>query len=647
MGHEDGDRNVRDVKRGLAASVGLQAAHGRTLALAAVPMVAVLLMGQIDRTMLLIWVAIAATEAIVDRVAVRPHLLRMAAGQVEDRWQARVAPHAATFGLVWGSLPLLALRGERQQGFWLTVVIVLAILTTYVVSTAGSRIVFGAGLIGMIVPLALAIALSDTAPWRLAPVALVYGGIAIAMHHTLHLGLESTMRSRHEAERLAGQLNEFVSARDPATQLLNRRSFIASVDAVLADGRERDIVVEVGSVRRLTAINELYGDQFGDALIVHIGERLQDVAEQHGVAARLGGDEFALATWGTGPEMSLRGLASGHFTLGGVTSTVDFSSVEVRPSRPRATGEELVGEAVAALRAERSARALTAAVRIGGSPTDRRELVSELRDGLTAAGVGPWFQPIVDARTRKVVGWEALLRWQHPTIGMVSPERLLPLIDIAGMGSQLVELVVVESLSLLCQLDAAGAAGHSVHVNVNATDLRNVALPDTVLGAVHDSRISPERLVLELTEREILRLDHEVRAAIGRLDAAGVHIAVDDFGTGYSSLSHLLDIPVDHLKIDRRFISGLPHDLEAVALVRGIVSMAGGLGLTAVAEGVETEAAAESARSLGCDQLQGYLIAPALSVVDAIAWWRAHRESSLPAVIDIDAAEPRTTTGHS
>ena len=160
-----------------------------------------------------------------------------------------------------------------------------------------------------------------------------------------------------------------------------------------------------------------------------------------------------------------------------------------------------------------------------------------------------------------------------------------------------------------------------MHVNIDAIDLRERSMPDLVLGSLHDGSIAPERIVLELTERDILDVGHAERAALGRLDAAGVHLAVDDFGTGYSSLSHLLDFPADHVKIDRRFVQHLPDDADSLTLVRGVISMAKGLGLNSVAEGVETEAAAVTLQHLGCDHLQGYLIAPALRMDEAIDWW--------------------------
>ena len=263
----------------------------------------------------------------------------------------------------------------------------------------------------------------------------------------------------------------------------------------------------------------------------------------------------------------------------------------------------------------------------GDSAGSRRELVEELQAGLYEAGVRPWFQPIVAAGTRTVVAWEALVRWPHPELGVISPDRLLPLLDMSGMNSELLELIVGGSLDFLGQLDAMGAHGHLVHVNVNPSDLRELSMPDTVLGAIHDSGIAADRLVLELTEREILHVDQLVRGALGRLDLAGVQVAVDDFGTGYSSLSHLLDFPADDVKIDRRFVSDLPEDPDALALVRGVVSMARGLGLRTVAEGVESEEAALVLHALGCDQLQGYHFAPALAADVASAWWVAHEAS--------------------
>jgi predicted signal transduction protein with EAL and GGDEF domain len=623
-------RTPSGVESQLETILARQTRTGRAMSTLAIPMVAGVLIGQMPSSALAAWSLLMVLEATADLVIARPRTERIASGADDPTWRRRMLPHYVSFGLVWGSLPVFALVGGEPEPLWLAIVMVLAVLTVYVVTTAASRLLFTIGAVGIMAQMAAAIALSDTIPMRLGLLAVAYVGIAFVVHDALHRHLVDSVRSRHVAEELALQLNRFLADRDPATQLLNRRSFIGTLDAVLAERPNRSVYVEVANVRRLTAINELYGEQFGDAVIAHVGRCLAAIDPGRGVAARLSGDEFALVVLGGDPDLSIRSVAAGTFTWSGLTTTLDFSCATSNHAGAGSTAEGMVADAVFALRADGGDRASGRVLRSGDSAGARRELVEELQAGLYEAGVRPWFQPIVDADTRSVVAWEALVRWAHPELGTISPDRLLPLLDMSGMNSELLELIVVGSLDFLSQLDAMGAHGHLVHVNVNPSDLREVSMPDAVLGAIHDSGIAADRLVLELTEREILHVDHVVRGALGRLDLAGVQVAVDDFGTGYSSLSHLLDFPADDVKIDRRFVTDLPDDPDALALVRGVVSMARGLGLRTVAEGVETEGAAQVLHQLGCDQLQGYLFAPALAADAAVAWWATH-EASLPA----------------
>jgi EAL domain-containing protein (putative c-di-GMP-specific phosphodiesterase class I) len=191
---------------------------------------------------------------------------------------------------------------------------------------------------------------------------------------------------------------------------------------------------------------------------------------------------------------------------------------------------------------------------------------------------------------------------------------------MAGMNTELLEVVTSRSMAFLRDLAAAGSDNCVVHINVTPSDLRQLGTADLLLGTLFDYGIEPQRLVVEVTESDILEFDERVRATLLQLDASGAHLAVDDFGTGFSSLSHLLDLPTDHLKIDRRFVADLTTDADARMLVAGIIGLAGGLNLQTVAEGVETEEHASELTALGCTQLQGYLIAPALPPAQAVAF---------------------------
>jgi predicted signal transduction protein with EAL and GGDEF domain len=606
----------------LQQALARQTRTGRVLAALAIPAVVAVLVGELAPTALIAWAGIMALEGLADFVWSRPRTSAVAAGAVDTQWLRHAIPYYCSFGLAWGSLPMFALIDRRPNGLWLATIISLAIVSVYVVTTAASRLLFAIGATPILGQLGAAIVVDDATPARLGLLTLAFAGIVVIVHDALHRSLVDSVRSRHVAEQLAVELGEFVTDRDPATQLRNRRSFITTLDAVIATRPPAGVTVEIGNVRRLTAMNELFGEQFGDALLGEIGRRLGALEAAGHVAARLAGDEFVIASVGTPDESPFRTISAETFTWDGRTATVDFATASAQQRSALTGAEELLADAMFALRSGRKTGTMVSHGRSADSATARRELVDELRRGLRQAGVRPWFQPIVDAASRQVIAWEALVRWEHPVIGMVPPDRLLPLLDMAALNGDLLEVLVEDSTSFLRRLDAAGAPPQAVHVNINAGDLRDRSMPDTILGAVHDAAIAPERVVLELTEREILHVDQLERTALARLDAAGIHLAVDDFGTGYSSLPHLLDFPADHVKIDRRFVAGLPDDADAYALARGVISMAHGLGLTTVAEGVETEAAALAVLALGCDQLQGYLMAPALPPDQAIAWWQ-------------------------
>jgi predicted signal transduction protein with EAL and GGDEF domain len=627
----DADRAPAGVEHELRVAAAGQTRRGRIAALIGIPFVLVTLAGELPGDVLVLWAAIAAVEAVAYFLWSYPLATAMSAsGVLDPRWSRRAPIHAVGFGLVWGCLPLLTAARGGDDGIWLALLVSLSVLSVYVVSTASSRLLFVVGATPIVVQFAAATFVSDRTPARLGALVLVYAAIVLGLHAALRHHLVAATRSRHAAERLAARLNDFVTERDPVSQLWNRRSFITKLETLLADRDVAQVHVEVGNIRRLAAVNELYGDEFGDELIAHVGVRLRAVEASGGIAARLGGDEFAIAT--TNAVVTLRGLVSGVFECCGNTVAVDMVTASTTAGTAGRRGaEEVVADALFALRAGRRSPTTSVGERSLDDSRARRELVRELRTGMSEAGVHACFQPIVDARTRHVVAWEALARWSHPDLGVVTPARLLPLCDMAGLNLALLETVTRDAARFLAALEVAGASDHVVHVNLDAADLHERSMPDVVLGALQDERVGAGRLVLELTEREILRVDHEARSTLGRLDAAGVRLAVDDFGTGYSSLSHLLDFPADHIKIDRRFVAGLPHDTDALALVRGVVSMAHGLGLTSVAEGVETESAALTVQSLGCDRIQGYLVAPALRAGDAVTWWLTRSGHGVPA----------------
>ncbi len=452
---------------------------------------------------------------------------------------------------------------------------------------------------------------------------LVYVGIAVKLHRVLHRAVVSSASGKHENHVLAGQLQEFLNDRDPLTGLLNRRGFLARLEELPAEATaSQRLAVVVGNIQQLAAVNALYGELVGDQLLMAFAARLSAAMGSSCTLARLSGDEFAVASLVGADEGSdvvrrpLQRTVADQFSIDGHRLQVELLVADQLGEVHRAN--ELIVEATAGVRQARSRLRPTLHHAIDPIAR-RRELAEQLRRAIEVGDVHPWFQPIVDAQTRRLVGWEALARWVHPD-GVIPPERFLPLATMTGLSGMLTDTVLDHALSFVARLrrEAPGAAT-TMHVNMAPSDLRRERMVSIVANSLAGHDVDPESLVVELTEQSILELDVATAATMHALTALGVHIAIDDFGTGFSSLGHLLELPTRHLKIDRRFVSGLPEQRAASTLVQGVIGMARGMDLTTVAEGVETEPQAQMLQQLGCTQLQGYLIAPALPEFEAIA----------------------------
>jgi diguanylate cyclase (GGDEF)-like protein/PAS domain S-box-containing protein len=238
----------------------------------------------------------------------------------------------------------------------------------------------------------------------------------------------------------------------------------------------------------------------------------------------------------------------------------------------------------------------------------RLKLEATLRRALDAGQLGLHFQPQIDLASGAMVGLEALVRWTHPEEGPVSPGEFIPLAEETGLILPLGAWVLNTACMQMQRWQRAGLAPPRVSVNVSARQLEGQALVDTVTRALKETRLDPHRLELEITESALVRNADEARAALERLKAVGVGLAVDDFGTGQAALAYLKRFPVDTLKIDRAFVASCADDAEDAAIVRAVIAMAHSLRLTVVGEGVETEAQLAFLKAVGCDAAQGYLL---------------------------------------
>jgi predicted signal transduction protein with EAL and GGDEF domain len=262
----------------------------------------------------------------------------------------------------------------------------------------------------------------------------------------------------------------------------------------------------------------------------------------------------------------------------------------------------------------------------------RRELEKDLRRTLKLGELGVHYQPLVDSRDRNLIGFEALVRWHHPTRGMVAPTEFISVAEEVGLIGEIGTWV----LQTACAEATSWPPHLRVAVNLSTRQFRGGSLVTTVADALEISGLNPSRLELEITESVPLQQDQATLSTLQELHKLGTRIALDDFGTGYSSLSYLRGFPFDKIKIDRSFVSDLPHSEEAVAIVRGILGLAANLHLNVTAEGVETEAQCEFLAAAGCTEIQGYLISmpvPAREVPALIKSLSGQTEMANPLLI--------------
>ena len=356
--------------------------------------------------------------------------------------------------------------------------------------------------------------------------------------------------------------------------------------------------------------------------------RLRDLLRPEDTVARLGGDEFAFLLEETDPEGAVRiservieGLRA-PFNVGGrevfVTPSVGITTDDGTNDgtgdgvgAPKRPGDLLREADLAMYRAKNSGKARHASFEEGmdARALERLELENGLRRAVERGEFALRYQPQVSLGSGRIVGLEALLRWEHPERGLVAPDEFVPVAEETGLIVPIGEWVLGEAC-----LRAKGWRGGdpsepppAVCVNLSARQLREPGLPRAVARVLTETGLEPARLLLEVTESAAMGDAPATAAALGELRGLGVGAAIDDFGTGYSSLSHLSRLPVDRVKIDRSFVGKLSEEREAGVLARGVVDLAHALGLAVVAEGVETADQLERLRTMGCDLAQGLL----------------------------------------
>ncbi|HWG71853.1 MAG TPA: EAL domain-containing protein [Steroidobacteraceae bacterium] len=412
---------------------------------------------------------------------------------------------------------------------------------------------------------------------------------------------------------------------DALTGLMNRTAFGASLTQALA-AAGAPIAVAVINLHRFRRINEHLGYSVGDAVLIKMAERLAAVPSVHSAVARLAADQFAaftrledaggLQAWGTTLVMA---LAEPVFVE---AQPIDIAvTLGLALARDNASADELMRCADLALeraRLEKRALAIYEAA-LKPAARDQLSLLGELRHAVEHDELRLFFQPKIEFKTGRVTGVEVLLRWQHPTRGLLGPADFIPFAEQTGFIRRLTRWTLDRAIAQGAKWQRAHKP-LSVAVNISADDIGDVRLDSRVAGMLSRHQLPPALLTLELTESGFIEDPTRALRMLDAIASLGVNLSIDDFGTGYSSLSHLARMPVHEVKIDRSFVIGLESDAEFAPVVRSAIDMGHGLGLKVVAEGIETEAAAARLRDFGCDVAQGYLYAKPMPLAALEAW---------------------------
>jgi diguanylate cyclase len=420
--------------------------------------------------------------------------------------------------------------------------------------------------------------------------------------------------------------------RDPLTGLPNRQWLLERVWIALdeAEHNQERVALVLIDLDKFRSVNDTLGHLAGDRLLLQVADRLRGALARGSEVARLGGDEFAVliptADSPTRAQRMARALVAALNTpldLDGLTLVLEASAgVSVFPDHA-VDAEGLLRRADVAMyqaKRDRSGVEVYESSRDGNTP-DRLGLLGDLRRALESGQIDLHYQPKV-AFDGEIAGLEALVRWEHPERGRVSPDEFVALAETSGLMPQLTEYVLEEALGQVARWRAAGLEV-PVAVNVSPRDVHSPGFAGSVAARLARHGVPPGSLQLEITEHVLLEDPQQAADTLAGLTGHGVKMSLDDFGTGYSSLVHLRKLPVSELKIDRSFVARLVEDAEDAEIVRCTVELAHGLGLVVVAEGVEDDETWERLRDLGCDAVQGWLVAAAMPPEETTAWLRS------------------------
>ncbi|MBX9678318.1 MAG: EAL domain-containing protein [Gemmataceae bacterium] len=427
------------------------------------------------------------------------------------------------------------------------------------------------------------------------------------------IGIHEDVARRKEAEARI----KYLSYHDELTGLPNRTQFHARLDHAQVQARDRGklMALHVLDLLQFKVINDTLGHGVGDLVLQEVAKRLQSTARHDDAVCRIGGDEFAiiqteLSSADATSHLAARLLQSldtpfhAHGQAIHVSATLGISIFPLDDP----LGTHMLRNAEAAMTRARSEGQRQASFSVGldSQMRNRRELEVRLLQAIENDEMVVHYQPQVELAYGAVIGMEALVRWQHPTRGLLYPGSFLPDAEASGVILPLSDHVIRKACNEYQTWFGRLPQKPRLAINISASHLRDDRLLQTVANALHESGMTPGLLELELTETALIRDESAAAKVLAEFSRQGILISIDDFGTGYSSLSYLKHLSIQKLKIDQSFVRNLPHDPDDAAIVRGTIALGHELGLKVIAEGVETADHVAFLKRHGCDEAQGY-----------------------------------------
>ena len=452
-------------------------------------------------------------------------------------------------------------------------------------------------------------------------------------------GLIDAQRTAARQVKVKQQYLEFAAHHDPLTHLPNRLMFENALKTTVQDAARDNLqfAVFLVDLDNFKFFNDQYGHLVGDKMVAEVGNRLRTMMRDNDLVARLDGDEFVVIQKDVQDQESAEEVAGrlmsvatapyeyrGYTLKAAVSVGISRFPLDVHSGQDEEMlGEEIVNNASVALQEAKSNgknqyQLFNEIMR--SRMTARIRLEQDLKNALIEEQFEVFYQPKINIATREVTGSEALVRWNHPSRGYISPEDFIPVAEEAGMIIELGEWILRTACKQTNELHRMGYMGLNVAVNISAVQFTDGNLLPMVSKALQDTQLRPELLELEITESAVMHDPEEVIESLHELSQFGMRLAIDDFGTGYSSLAYLKRFPVNTLKIDRAFITDISSDNDDVAIVEAVLGLGRHFNMKVVAEGIEDEEQLQFLKDQGCDLAQGFFISKPMNMETYLDW---------------------------